>query len=112
VITNPRPGIWLAHRRDTYETLRAETPPALRAHIHADYIARPVPRDVGHNRSGNPHPTNLETCQAKVLSEPGRVLSLYPSMNADQFSEPGGQPKSWHAASRTHQPLSPGTVGT
>jgi hypothetical protein len=51
VITNPRPGIWLAHRRDTYDTLRAETPPALRDAIRADYIRRRVPRDVGRNRT-------------------------------------------------------------
>jgi len=57
VITNPRPGIWLAHRRDTYDALRAEAPSALRAQIHADYIARPVPRDGGRSRSGNPYPT-------------------------------------------------------
>lgn len=39
-------GLWIAQRRDTRETLRAETPLGLRDRIIADYTARPVSRDL------------------------------------------------------------------
>jgi hypothetical protein len=39
-------GLWVAQRRDTRETLRAETPLSLRDRIIADYTARPVSRDL------------------------------------------------------------------
>jgi hypothetical protein len=46
VIANPEPGVWLAERRDTHETLRADTPTSLRDRILADYFARPIPRQA------------------------------------------------------------------
>jgi hypothetical protein len=46
VITHPEPGEWIAQRRDTRETLRADTPTGLRDAILADYMARKVSRDV------------------------------------------------------------------
>jgi hypothetical protein len=39
-------GRWIAERRDTHETLRADTPLGLRDKIIADYTARPVTRDL------------------------------------------------------------------
>jgi hypothetical protein len=39
-------GFWIAQRRDTRETLRAETPLGLRDEIIADYTARPVHREL------------------------------------------------------------------
>jgi hypothetical protein len=39
-------SLWIAQRRDTRETLRAETPLGLRDKIIADYTARPVSRDL------------------------------------------------------------------
>jgi len=45
-IHHPGPDVWLAQRRDTYETLRDETPAGLRNRIVADYSARPVSRDA------------------------------------------------------------------
>jgi hypothetical protein len=42
VICNPGPEVWLAERRDTRETLKADTPMGLRDAIIADYTARPV----------------------------------------------------------------------
>ena len=39
-------GLWIAQRRDTRETLSAETPLGLRDKIIADYTARPVSRDL------------------------------------------------------------------
>jgi hypothetical protein len=39
-----RPGLWLAQRRDTRETLKAGDADALRDLIIADYAARPVER--------------------------------------------------------------------
>jgi hypothetical protein len=44
VISYPRPGVWLAQRRDDNEMLRADTPGELHDRIVADYSARPVPR--------------------------------------------------------------------
>lgn len=40
------PGVWLAQRRDTRETLRAASPEELRDVILADYTARPVSREL------------------------------------------------------------------
>lgn len=37
-------GLWVAQRRDTGETLKADSPAGLRVKIIADYTARPVPR--------------------------------------------------------------------
>jgi hypothetical protein len=39
-----RPGLWLAQRRDTGETIKARSPEALWRAIREDYAARPVPR--------------------------------------------------------------------
>ena len=39
-----RIGLWIAVRRDTRETLKAEDPEQLRSLIRADYQAKPVPR--------------------------------------------------------------------
>ncbi len=44
MVTRPEPDVWLAQRRDTYETLRADGPHDLRLLIRADYLAKPVPR--------------------------------------------------------------------
>jgi len=38
--------VWVAQRRDTRETLRADTPLGLRDKILANYVARKVSRDV------------------------------------------------------------------
>jgi hypothetical protein len=46
IISCHRTGLWIAQRRDTRETLRAETPLGLRGTIIADYTARPVSRDL------------------------------------------------------------------
>lgn len=46
VISCAEPGNWIARRRDTHETLRADTPLGLRDKIIADYVARKVPRQV------------------------------------------------------------------
>ncbi len=48
-------GQWTAQRRDTYETLRADSPVALRDLIVADYTARPVPRDLPGRPPWHPH---------------------------------------------------------
>ena len=37
-------GRWIAQRRDTRQTLRADSPEELRGMIQADYAANPVPR--------------------------------------------------------------------
>ena len=44
-----RPGLWLAQRRDTRETLKAGDPEQLRRLIRQDYAARRIPRQ----RQGN-----------------------------------------------------------
>jgi hypothetical protein len=49
-------GLWIAQRRDTRETLRAETPLGLRDKIIADYTTRPVPRDLPGRLRGEPGP--------------------------------------------------------
>jgi hypothetical protein len=49
-------GLWIAQRRDTRETLRAETPLGLRDKIIADYTARPVSRDLPGRQPGEPRP--------------------------------------------------------
>jgi hypothetical protein len=46
VITHPQPDVWVAQRKDDRTTLRADTPGGLRDRIVADYLARPVSRDV------------------------------------------------------------------
>ena len=46
VVSCPSVDLWIAQRRDTRETLRAETPLGLREKIIWDYTARPVSRDV------------------------------------------------------------------
>ena len=46
VISGQGGGLWIAQRRDTRETLRAETPLGLRDKIIADYTACPVSRDL------------------------------------------------------------------
>ena len=38
------PDVWIAQRRDTNDTLRADSPLGLRDAIVADYTARPVSR--------------------------------------------------------------------
>lgn len=46
VICRPEPGVWIAERRDTHETIRSDTPLGLRDLIIKDYTARPVSRDL------------------------------------------------------------------
>ena len=46
-ISHPAPDVWLAQRRDTRETLRADSPGELLDLIRADYASRPVPRSAG-----------------------------------------------------------------
>ena len=48
-ISRHGPDLWVAQRRDTRETLRADTPLGLRDKIIADYAARPVPRVTKEN---------------------------------------------------------------
>jgi hypothetical protein len=45
-VSRPEPDVWLAQRRDTREMLRAGSAEELRDVILADYVARPVSRDV------------------------------------------------------------------
>jgi hypothetical protein len=45
-VSRPEPGVWLAQRRDSRETLRAGSAEELRDAILADYIARPVSREL------------------------------------------------------------------
>jgi hypothetical protein len=42
LISHPAPDLWLAQRRDTRDTLRADSPALLRDKIQADYLACPV----------------------------------------------------------------------
>jgi hypothetical protein len=44
MVSHPEPVVWLAQRRDDYQTLRSDGPAELLRLIHADYFARPVPR--------------------------------------------------------------------
>jgi hypothetical protein len=46
IITRPRPDVWIAQRRDTRETLRADSPAELLDRIRADYAERPVSRRI------------------------------------------------------------------
>jgi hypothetical protein len=39
-----RPNLWIAQRRDTRETIKADSAESLLLAIRADYAARPVPR--------------------------------------------------------------------
>ncbi len=39
-------GKWVAQRRDSRETMSADTPDGLLGKIRADYAARPVPRQA------------------------------------------------------------------
>ena len=43
-ISHPAPDVWLAQRRDTRETLRAESASELLDLIRDDYVAHPVSR--------------------------------------------------------------------
>ncbi len=53
LISHPEPDVWLAQRRDTRETLRAESASELLEKIRADYAAHPVSR---HQRGGGGQP--------------------------------------------------------
>lgn len=44
MISHPQPDVWLAQRRDTYESLKAEEPTGLLRLIRQDYFRKPVPR--------------------------------------------------------------------
>ena len=44
VVAHPEPDVWVAQRRDTRETIRAQSADELFAAILADYSAKPVPR--------------------------------------------------------------------
>lgn len=46
LISHPEPDVWLAQRRDTRETLRAESASELLEKIRADYAAHPVSRRI------------------------------------------------------------------
>ena len=46
LICHPAPHVWVAQRRDTHETLRADSAETLRDRIIADYFAWPVPRSL------------------------------------------------------------------
>jgi hypothetical protein len=54
MIVSPELDVWIAVRRDTRETLRADTPLGLREKIIADYGARKVPRGVDGARATVP----------------------------------------------------------
>jgi hypothetical protein len=45
-VRGSRLGRWIAQRRDTPETLRAESAVELLEKIRADYTRRPVPRQI------------------------------------------------------------------
>ena len=51
------PDVWIAVRRDTHDTLRADTPLALRDRIIADYSQKPVPRDTAWDAIPRPRDT-------------------------------------------------------
>jgi hypothetical protein len=54
-ISHPEPDVWLAQRRDTRETLRAESATELLDLIRADYAAHPVSRRIaGADRPESP----------------------------------------------------------
>jgi len=42
--SHPQPDVWVAQRKDTRKTLRAETPHDLLLLIREDYARKPVPR--------------------------------------------------------------------
>lgn len=46
LISHPKPGVWLAQRRDTRETLRAGSAAELLEKIRDDYAQRPVSRRI------------------------------------------------------------------
>ena len=46
ITTRPEPDIWLAQRRDTRETLRADSPGELLDRIRDDYATHPVSRRI------------------------------------------------------------------
>jgi hypothetical protein len=55
LISHPQPDVWIAQRRDTRETLRAESATELLDLIRADYAAHPVSRRIaGADRPESP----------------------------------------------------------
>jgi hypothetical protein len=46
LISHPKLGLWIAQRRDTRETLRAESASELLEKIRADYARHPVSRRI------------------------------------------------------------------
>jgi len=46
LISHPELGLWIAQRRDTRETLRADGPAELLDRIRDDYAAHPVSRRI------------------------------------------------------------------
>jgi hypothetical protein len=46
------PGKWVAQRRDSHETMSADSPVTLREKITADYNARPVSRQFDGRQPG------------------------------------------------------------
>ena len=63
LISHPEPDVWIAQRRDTRETLRAESASVLLDLIRADYAERPVPRDLPGRPRGTRGPGSRFTCE-------------------------------------------------
>ena len=55
----PGPGRWIAQRRDSHQTISADSAEALLDLIRADYAARPVSRQI----AGADHRPQASGCQ-------------------------------------------------
>jgi hypothetical protein len=62
-IYHPEPDVWVAVRRDNRETLRADTPDALRDKIVSDYFAHPVSRRLLGEHRGRAPARSRFTCE-------------------------------------------------
>lgn len=54
LIEHPGPDVWIAQRKDSRETLRADSPGELLEKIRADYAAHPVSRHKHGGHCGQP----------------------------------------------------------
>ncbi len=56
IIEHPGPDTWVAQRRDSRQTLAAQSPESLLEKIRADYSARPVGRQAPPSEPEPPRP--------------------------------------------------------
>lgn len=54
LIEHPGPDVWIAQRKDSRETLRADSPGELLEKIRADYATHPVSRHKHGGHGGQP----------------------------------------------------------